>query len=214
MSSFPLPLAPPLAYPRLLLRSSLLSPLSRLCCRVRRVTTRRSPLAALTLASLCPLFPSPPAPPFPSLSSVLSCSAGYNPPLPSRCPPARLSLPSRSPLSALFFPLPLPSFSLSPCPPFPSLSSVLSRSAGYNPPLPSRCPPARLSLPFFSLSPCPSFPLSLVCAVVFGGLQPAARLSLPSSPERFVLFPEQFPFLSFFLIFPCDNFHPYLSPSF
>ena len=168
MSSFPLPLAPPLPSPRPLLRSPLLPPLSRLGCRVRRVTPRRPPLAALPLASLCPLFPSPPAPPFPSLSRL--------------CCRVRRVTTRRSPLAAL----PLASL----CPLFPSPTALLS-------PL-----------------PLPSFPLSLVCAVVFGGLQPAARLSLPSSPERFVLFPEQFPFLSFFLIFPCDNFHPYLSPSF
>ncbi|GJG68718.1 hypothetical protein PRLR6025_21870 [Prevotella lacticifex] len=165
----------------------------------------------LHLPALCP--------PFPSLSPrllpiLVSCFARPSFPLSLVCavvfgglqPAAPLSLPSRSPLSALYFPLPLPSFPLS------LVSAVVF--GGLQPAarlsLPSRSPLSALSFPL----PLPSFPLSLVSAVVFGGLQPAARLSLPSSPERFVLFPEQFPFLSFFLIFPCDNFHPYLSPSF
>ena len=141
MSSFPLPLAPPLAYPRLLLRSSLLSPLSRLCCRVRRVTTRRSPLAALPLASLCPLFPSPPA--------LLS-------PLSRLCCRVRRVTTRRSPLSALlsgaFCPLSgaisffvvLPHFPLRQLPSlFVAIVLILSFSAIY--------PPTHREHPFFFL---------------------------------------------------------------
>ena len=148
------------------------------------------------LAARCPLSPLLPAaaalsfclllPPstlsFPSLSPLLSSPSPLSR---LRCPLLPLSLASAV-LSFPFLSPPLSSpspFSRLRCPLLPSLSPPLSSPPPLSPPLSS---PSPLSPPLSSPSPfsrlrCPLLPLSLASAVVFGGLQPAARLSLPLS---------------------------------
>ena len=112
-------------------------------------------------------------------------SPAASPPSASRFSSSVLSSPSRLPLSALL------------CPLLPPLSPSPSRSAGYNPPLASLC--LQLALLPLSISP------SLASAVVFGGLQPAAPLSLPSAPLSLPFFPLFCPLsgaISFFVVLP------------
>ena len=110
------------------------------------------------LAARCPLSPLLPAAAALSFCLLL--------------PPSALSFPSPSPLSRLRCPL-LPLSRLC-CPLLPpSLASAVLSFPSLSPPLSSPSPLSRLC--------CPLLPLSLASAVVFGGLQPAARLSLPLS---------------------------------
>ena len=163
------------------------SPLSRLRCPLLPLSRLCCPLLPLSLASAVLSFP----PLSPLLSSPSPLSR-------LRCPLLPLSLASAvlsSPLSRLRCPL-LPLSRLR-CPLLP-----LSRL---------RCPLLPLSLASAVLS----FPLSLASAVVFGGLQPAARLSLPLSALPLCIFlyiSSLFSLLLFLFSLLLTIFYTFLSP--
>ena len=126
-----------------------------------------------------------------------------SPPLAARCPLSPL-LPAAA---ALSFCLPLPS----PSPLLPlSLASAVLSFPFLSPPLSS--PPLSLA------SAVISFP-SLASAVVFGGLQPAARLSLPLSASLcpsplciFLYISSLFSLLLFLFSLLLTIFYTFLSP--
>ena len=155
------------------------------------------------LAARCPLSPLLPAAAALSFCLLL--------------PPSALSFPSPSPLSRLRCPL-LPLSRLC-CPLLPlSLASAVLSFPPLSPLLSSPSPLSRLRCPLLPLSLASavlSFPLSLASAVVFGGLQPAARLSLPLSALPLCIFlyiSSLFSLLLFLFSLLLTIFYTFLSP--